>query len=65
MRKKTCLAIALLPNRKVLILDRPFEGLDPVMTKTVKKALKQAAMGETTIFLTTHVLTAATDLVQH
>jgi ABC-2 type transport system ATP-binding protein len=64
MRKKTCLAMALLPNPKVLILDEPFEGLDPVMTKTVKSALKQAAARGTTIFLTTHVLNAVTDLVQ-
>ncbi len=64
MRKKTCLAMALLPNPKVLILDEPFEGLDPVMTKTVKNALKQAAARGTTIFLTTHVLNAVTDLVE-
>jgi ABC-2 type transport system ATP-binding protein len=64
MRKKTCLAMALLPNPKVLILDEPFEGLDPVMTTTVKKALKHAARRGTTIFLTTHVLNGITDLVQ-
>ena len=64
MRKKTCLAMALLPNPRVLILDEPFEGLDPVMTTTVKKALKHAARRGTTIFLTTHVLNGVTDLVQ-
>ncbi len=31
MKKKTALAMALLPNPRVLILDEPLEGLDPVM----------------------------------
>jgi ABC-2 type transport system ATP-binding protein len=65
MRKKTSLAMALLPNPKVLLLDEPFEGLDPVMTVTVKRALRRAAQKGTTIFLTTHVLHAVSDLVQH
>jgi ABC-2 type transport system ATP-binding protein len=56
--------MALLPNPKVLILDEPFEELDPVMTTTVKKALKHAARRGTTIFLTTQVLNGVTDLVQ-
>ena len=47
-QKETCLAIGLLPNPKVLILDATFEGLDPIMTKTAKKASKQAAMRGTT-----------------
>jgi ABC-2 type transport system ATP-binding protein len=63
MRKKTSLAMALLPNPKILILDEPFEGLDPVMCVTVKRALKRAAEKGTTIFLTTHVLNSLDDLV--
>jgi ABC-2 type transport system ATP-binding protein len=64
MRKKTSLAMALLPNPRVLILDEPFEGLDPVMAVTVKRALRSAAGKGTTVFLTTHVLNAVNDLVQ-
>jgi ABC-2 type transport system ATP-binding protein len=63
MRKKTSLAMALLPNPKILILDEPFEGLDPVMCVTVKRALKRASENGTTIFLTTHVLNSIDDLV--
>jgi ABC-2 type transport system ATP-binding protein len=63
MRKKTSLAMALLPNPKILILDEPFEGLDPVMCVTVKRALKRAANHGTTVFLTTHVLSAIEGLV--
>lgn len=65
MKKKTALAMALLPNPKVLILDEPFEGLDPVMAVNVKGALKQAAAKGTTIFLTTHILEAVEGLLTH
>ncbi|GEM_PF-1571878 len=64
MRKKTCLVIALLPNPKVLILDAIFEGLDPIMTKTAKKSLQASSHERDNKFLTTNVLTAATDLVK-
>lgn len=64
MRKKTALAMALLPSPKVLILDEPFEGLDPVMTVSLKHALKRAAQAGITVFITTHVLPIVEDLVQ-
>lgn len=65
MRKKLALAMALLPNPAVLILDEPFEGLDPVMCVTVKQALRRAAGKGTTVFLTTHLLHAVNDLLDH
>lgn len=64
MRKKTALAMALLPGPAVLILDEPFEGLDPVMTVAIKRALRRAAQGGVTVFLTTHVLDSVGDLIQ-
>jgi ABC-2 type transport system ATP-binding protein len=64
MRKKTALAMALLSNPKVLILDEPFEGLDPLMTVTVKRALSRAAQGGVTVFITTHVLAVVGDLIE-
>lgn len=59
MRKKTALAMALLPNPKVLFLDEPFEGVDPVTSRTVCELLCHAARKETTILLTTHSLSLA------
>ena len=59
MRKKTALAMALLPNPKVLFLDEPFEGVDPVTSRTICDLLQQAAERETTILLTTHSLALA------
>lgn len=65
MRKKTGLAMALLPNPEVLLLDEPFEGLDPVMTAGTKAALKAAASKGKTVFLTTHMLGTVGDLLSH
>ena len=59
MRKKTALAMALLPNPRVLFLDEPFEGVDPVTSRTVCELLRQAARKGTTILLTTHSLSLA------
>ncbi|MBM3782748.1 MAG: ABC transporter ATP-binding protein [Acidobacteria bacterium] len=56
MRKKTALAMALLTNPKVLFLDEPFEGLDPVTTQTLRGALRALAARGVTIFLTSHIL---------
>lgn len=56
VRKKTALAMALLPNPRVLFLDEPFEGVDPVTSRTICELLRQAAERETTVLLTTHSL---------
>ncbi len=39
MRKKTALALALLHNPRVLFLDEPFEGVDPVTADTIRNFL--------------------------
>lgn len=56
MRKKTALAMALLHNPRVLFLDEPFEGLDPVSSKAVQDMLRDAASKGVTVFLTSHQL---------
>ena len=65
MQKKTALAMALLPNPKVLLLDEPFEGIDPVTSRTVCGLLRQAARNGTTILLTTHSLALAQSVGTH
>jgi len=57
MRKKTALAMALLHDPKVLFLDEPFEGIDPVTAKTIRDLLTLLASRGVTIFLTSHILT--------
>jgi ABC-2 type transport system ATP-binding protein len=56
MRKKTALAMALLHNPKVLILDEPFEGIDPASAETIRLLLKAIAGRGITILLTSHIL---------
>jgi len=56
MRKKTALALALLHNPRVLFLDEPFEGIDPVTAQTIAELLLMTAKHGVTIFLTSHIL---------
>lgn len=39
MKKKCALAMALIHNPKVLFLDEPFEGIDPVTSRNIKDLL--------------------------
>ncbi len=65
MRKKTALALALLHNPKVLFLDEPFEGIDPVTSKTIRDLLQTLARRGVTIFFTSHILSIVERLATH
>jgi ABC-type multidrug transport system, ATPase component len=54
MKKKTALALALLHNPKVIFLDEPFEGIDPVAAESIRKLLLTMARKGSTILLTAH-----------
>jgi ABC-2 type transport system ATP-binding protein len=56
MRKKTSLAMALLHNPRVLFLDEPFEGIDPVSSKAIHDLLTSISQRGITVFLTSHIL---------
>ena len=56
MRKKTALGMALLPSPRVLFLDEPFNGLDPLTSRTVRLLLERLVAHGVTVFLTSHVL---------
>ncbi|MEM7518382.1 MAG: ABC transporter ATP-binding protein [Planctomycetota bacterium] len=56
MKKKLALAAALLPDPALLFLDEPFEGVDAVASRTIRKILTQFVERGSTIFLTSHVL---------
>ncbi len=56
MKKKTALAMALLPNPRVVFLDEPFEGIDPVSARTIHDLLTSIASRGTTVFFTSHIL---------
>ena len=65
MRKKTALAMALLPNPQVLLLDEPFEAVDPVASQTIQTLLGTMAKRGVTILLATHILQAVERLADH
>jgi ABC-2 type transport system ATP-binding protein len=59
MKKKTALAMALLHNPRVLLLDEPFEGIDPTSSRVIEQALTTAAQRGLTILFTSHILPLA------
>jgi ABC-2 type transport system ATP-binding protein len=63
MKKKCALAMALLHNPKVLFLDEPFEGIDPVSSRSIKDLLTLMSKRGVTIFLTSHILEVVERLV--
>lgn len=61
-RQRLVIASALLHDPKVLIIDEPMVGLDPMHTRIVKDALKERSRAGATIFLSTHQLAVAEEL---
>ena len=64
MAKKCALAMAMLHNPRVLFLDEPFEGIDPASGRSIKELLGLLVNRGVTIFLTSHILEIAQQLVQ-
>ena len=56
MKKKVSPAAAIIHNPKLLILDEPFEGIDPVSAKRIKDILKSMVKNGTSVLITFHVL---------
>ncbi|HYM00097.1 MAG TPA: ABC transporter ATP-binding protein [Blastocatellia bacterium] len=65
MKKKISLASALIHTPKLLFLDEPFEGVDALAAKTMKKTLLSMIERGATIFLTSHVLDIVERLCSH
>jgi len=61
-RQRLALASALLHEPRVLIIDEPMVGLDPMHARIVKDELKARSRRGTTIFLSTHTLSVAEEM---
>ncbi len=56
MRKKIGLATALLHAPRTLVLDEPFEAVDPVSAATVKRILRRFVDGGGSVLISSHVM---------
>jgi ABC-2 type transport system ATP-binding protein len=56
MKKKVALCAALLHGPQVVFLDEPFEGIDPVTSRTIKDILQHLQQRGVTLVLTSHIL---------
>jgi ABC-2 type transport system ATP-binding protein len=65
MRKKTALAAAVLHRPRLLLLDEPFEGVDPVSARTMRSMLDRFRAGGGTVVLSSHVMDLVERLCDH
>jgi ABC-2 type transport system ATP-binding protein len=56
MKKKTAFAAALIHHPRVLFLDEPFNGIDPISVRAIRTVLRHLIARGTTVFFTTHVM---------
>lgn len=65
MKKKIALAGIVIHDPKVLILDEPFNGLDPQATRDFRTLLHDMVEKGTTVIFSSHVLEVVEKLVTH
>lgn len=65
MKKKLSLGAALIHGPQVLFLDEPFEGIDAVASRHIRKLLEGMTDRGVTIFLTSHILEIVEKLCTH
>lgn len=65
MKQKLALVSGLIHSPKVLLLDEPFVGLDPISSHEFKNIMQELANNGTTIFYSTHVLDVAEKICSH
>jgi ABC-2 type transport system ATP-binding protein len=62
MKQKLAVISALIHSPKLLILDEPFVGLDPMAAHTLKEIMKEICNAGGAIFFSTHILEVAEKL---
>jgi ABC-2 type transport system ATP-binding protein len=65
MRKKIGLATALLHAPKLLVLDEPFEAVDPVSAATIRTILQRFVASGGAVVLSSHVMALVEQLCTH
>ncbi|HEX7056013.1 MAG TPA: ABC transporter ATP-binding protein [Bacilli bacterium] len=59
MKRRLSLAIALLHEPEILILDEPTVGIDPVLRQSIWNELRRLSENGTSVIVTTHVMDEA------
>ena len=62
MKQKVALIAAFAHQPKLLVLDEPFVGLDPMASATLKRCMRELCEEGSAIFFSTHVLDVAEKL---
>ncbi|HSK25616.1 MAG TPA: ABC transporter ATP-binding protein [Jiangellales bacterium] len=65
MTKKAGLACALIHGPRLLVLDEPFEAVDPVSAATIRQILQGFAAGGGTVVMSSHVMALVEQLCDH
>lgn len=65
MRKKVNLACALVHSPSVLVLDEPFEAVDPLSAHTIQDILMDFARAGGTVVISSHVMATVQRLCSH
>ncbi|MFX0594398.1 ABC transporter ATP-binding protein [Melissospora conviva] len=65
MRKKIGLATAMLHGPRLLVLDEPFEAVDPVSALTIRGMLQTFVAGGGSVVLSSHVMALVEQICDH
>ena len=65
MKKKLSMAASLIHDPELLFLDEPFEGIDPIASRTLRTVLERFVERGSTIFITSHILEIVEKLCTH
>ena len=65
MKQRTGLAAALLGNPRLLVLDEPTDGIDPLGRAQIRDVIAQVVRGGATVFLNSHLLAETEKICNH
>ena len=65
MRKKAALGCALIHNPRVLFLDEPLEGVDPVSADVIRRLLTRYVGSGSTVLFSSHVMELVEQVCDH
>lgn len=65
MTKKICLAAAMIHSPRILVLDEPFESVDPVSSANLKDILAEYAHTGGTVIISSHVMSLVEKMCTH